>query len=322
MANPTVALVFQTFNGERFLEGALGSVERQTVTPEHVIVVDNGSSDGTVEKIRSHFPWVKLVQLDENTGFGNASNVGMQKALDLGADYILLLNQDVVLGGDAVERLVSAMESHPRYGILSALQLCYDGSAIDPTFRGYALESSFYDDLALGQGVKEAYLAPFVPAAAVIFRRSALERAGGFDPLFFLYGEDEDLCRRYRQAGWSIGFAPGAVVRHWHGLVNGSRSFGWKCNYEYSSTLNHLKASPRYLPTAFATLVYGWAIRPLQKWPPRLYALGKCLVRMRAIARHRSGIPFKFHDKRQPRAESASANNVGECTGSATPLSP
>jgi len=303
-------LVLPTYNGEGFVENALDSVSKQSLTPQSVFVIDNASTDHTVEKVRKQFPSAIIIELDENTGFGGASNLGLQRALDEGADYILLLNQDVVLSGDTIERLVNAMEGNPRYGILSALQVSYDGSAIDQTFRGYALESSFYDDLALAQGVKEVYSTPFVPAAAVIFRRSALEMVGGFDPLFFLYGEDEDLCRRYLGAGWSIGFAPGAVVRHWHGLINGSRSFGWRCNYEYSSTLNHLKASPRYLPTAFATLIYGWLIRPLRKWPPRLYALGKCLVNVRRVALHRKMVPFRFSHVQGARTESVNATST------------
>jgi GT2 family glycosyltransferase len=285
-----VAVVIVTYNGAKWIVRCLGSLDRTVAN--QVIVVDNGSHDETLDLIREHFPDVGVVGLQTNTGFGAANNLGMERAWEAGAEHVLLLNQDTCLGGDSLRWLIETMNANPDCGLLSAFQLSYDGAVIDRIFRSY-MPAEFWDDLYFGR-TKEAYWVPFMPASALLVRRQVLEQLGGFDPLFFLYKEDEDWCRRLRVGGWKIGFVPAATVLHWHGLLNMPRTWRWHRNWEYSEAVLHLKWSPRLLPLAFLTLIKRWVTGELpgpKQWLARGLAFLRCLVKAPAIARSRRSLP-------------------------------
>jgi GT2 family glycosyltransferase len=279
-------VVVPTYNGARFIVAALRSVLRQVEMRSDIVVVDNHSSDDTPRIVRREFPLVRLEELPDNIGFGQAANIGLQIALDAGAEFVFLLNQDVVVEADALSVLLAEMAANPDLGLLSALQLTYDGRGVDPTFRRYAGEQ-FWDDLLLGTP-QSCYRVTYMPTAAVLIRRQALADVKGFDPLFFMYGEDDDLCRRLAETGWSVGFAQNARVRHWHGLLNARRSWGWQLNWEYSRALLHLRSSPRPLPVAFLSLLSNWTLPSGPEYSAvaaRVVAFMKCLCCVNSIRR-------------------------------------
>lgn len=214
-----VIVIILTYNGRRWIEECLKSVLATGLDNQRVLVVDNASTDGTPEMVRQQFPRVRLRQNERNLGFAAGNNVGIKLALDEGAEYVMLLNQDTTVAIDCFVRLEEAAKDRP-FGVFAPLQLRYDGSGIDPGMRrGMLVESGeFIDDLWRGQQrktypLKEAY------GGAVLFHRTVLEAVGLFDECFFLYGEDEDLCRRIRHAGFQFNLVPGALVYHWHTLV-------------------------------------------------------------------------------------------------------
>ena len=217
--NVNVFVIILTYNGRRWIEECLKSVLASGLNGQRVLVVDNASTDGTPEMVRQQFPQVRLRQNDRNLGFAAGNNVGIKLALDEGAEYVMLLNQDTTVATDCFVRLEEAAKESP-FGVFAPLQLRYDGSGIDPGMRkGMLIESGeFIDDLWRGQRrktypLKEAY------GGAVLFHRTVFEAVGLFDECFFLYGEDEDLCRRIRRAGFRFNLVPGALVCHWHTLV-------------------------------------------------------------------------------------------------------
>ena len=220
-------------------------------------MVDNDSSDATCELIRNDYPSIELIRLPKNEGFGAAVNRGIQEAFDQGTEYVLILNHDIVLSDDVVQKLSERMELEASCGVLSAFQLTYDDAKVDPQFRTYA-GTEFWDDRFFGRR-SPVYWVGFVPAAAILVRRATLLEIGGFDPLFFMYGEDDDLCRRVLAGGWKVGFVPDALVQHWNGIVHARKSFRWLCTREYSEAVFHLKSSPRVLGVAFLTLIKRWA---------------------------------------------------------------
>lgn len=286
-------VVIVTFNGARFIQATLRAVFEQTCPVSGAFVVDNGSTDATLAIVRDEFPRVSITSLRSNNGFGRANNVGIQSALDDGAEYIALVNQDTVLHHGALEGLVTEAEGNPRYGLLGAFQFRYDGHSVD---SASAVPAQLAADLGNGQ-LLSVYPTSFVPAVAVLIRRRALFEVGGFDPLFFMYHEDQDLCRRLWSQGWLVGVVPRAMTRHWNGRAHARRSFEWECNWAYSDAVLHLKSSRRPLPLAYMSLIKIWLMsrpRSVTRLAARIVALSRSLTVGSTVRRHRTGTPFAF----------------------------
>jgi GT2 family glycosyltransferase len=285
-----LAVVIPVHNGRDFLSANLESLRDQSHPPDLVIVVDDYSSDGSLELARTFSPRIMTARLPKNEGFGRASNHGIRLALAAGADYVLVLNQDTVLESHACEIVRDVLHRNPTFGMMALFQLRYDGAGIDPIFRQF-LPASWFDDLYFGRQ-RTVYEADFVPAAAAVLRRSTLEEVGGFDPLFFMYKEDRDVCKRLLAHGWKIGISTGARVRHRCGQVHAERTWQWDCNWAYSDALYHLKWSPRPWPIPILTLLkYFFRPPSARELAARLVAILRCLSQIRTIARHRAGNP-------------------------------
>ncbi len=211
-----VFAVVVTYNGAAWVDRCFGSL-RDSGTSCQVIAVDNGSSDGTVERIASAFQEVTLIRAKGNLGFGQANNLALRIALDRGATHAFLLNQDAWLAPGALRALMDASERWPEYGILSPLHLNGAGDALDIEFANEIEPRrcpGLYSDLALGRARSAPYPLKFVCAAAWLITRRCLEVCGGFSPLFFHYGEDDDYCARVLHHGFRIGVLPSARIHH------------------------------------------------------------------------------------------------------------
>lgn len=206
-----IFIVIVSFNGSRYIKKCL-----QTVGDGfNVIVVDNCSTDETREVCRE-FSLFELITLSSNIGFGQANNIGINKALSEGAEYVFLLNQDAYLEKDCVEKLIEVHKINRDYGILSPVHLTGKGDELDYNFDCYLdniYNSKWKLDLLLGT-VKDVYALPFVNAAGWLIPRATLEKVGLFDPMFFHYGEDDNYCQRVRYHGLKIGVVPEARLLH------------------------------------------------------------------------------------------------------------
>ena len=220
MSKSNVFCIIVTFNGADWIRAALGSLRKSTV-PVVPIVIDNASSDETCVIIEDNFPEAILLRQQTNLGFGRANNIGISCALEQGADYVLLLNQDATISVDMLEILLSAGAGQPEYGILSPMQMTGDGEAIDPAMMSniQASDSTLMSDLYIG-ATKDVYSIKLAPAAIWLIRKDALEKVGGFDPIFFLYGEDDDYLNRLRYHGYKLGLVPKARANHAHSYKN------------------------------------------------------------------------------------------------------
>ena len=208
----TFFIVIVTYNGMRWLKQCLDSCEEYPV-----IVVDNASTDKTVSFIETHYPHVTLFKQVSNLGFGQANNLGISYALEQGAEHILLLNQDAYLVDNVLEELVTFQRQHAEYGVLSPIHITGNQQKLDKNFSNYMIREKtgqFYSDFVLGNPINEVYEVPFVNAAAWLVSRKCLETVGGFDPLFFHYGEDDNYCQRVAYHGFKIGVLPKAYVIH------------------------------------------------------------------------------------------------------------
>lgn len=211
-----LTVIVVTYNGAQWVDRCIGSL-RDSALPVHTVVIDNGSNDGTLEAISSRFPDVEVVRSDRNLGFGQANNIGLRLALDRGAEHAFLLNQDAWVLPDTLGLLVAASERSPEYGILSPMHLNGAGDALDYSFS-CAIEPKrcpgLYSDVYLGRAGSSVYATSFVNAAAWLMTRECLETLGGFDPLFFHYGEDDNYVGRAHFHGLKVGVMPCAVIHH------------------------------------------------------------------------------------------------------------
>src|SRR2546421_3029580 len=185
-----------------------------------VILVDNGSTDGTPETVRSKFPDVDVLANPTNLGFSAANNLGIERALSRDSDWVFILNNDTVLAPDVVEQLIAAAETHPDAGILSPLIFFADppdlvwfgGARFDPA-RGHSGRMEHYRS-RLPAGFGGVRLIDRAAGAAMLISRKAIERVGAFDPELFFLHEDVDLSLRARAAGFEVLLVPDARV--WH----------------------------------------------------------------------------------------------------------
>lgn len=182
-----------------------------------VVVVDNNSADGTMAFIKENFSEVHLMPQNENLGFGQANNLGIKYALEQGADTVFLLNQDAYLHKGCLDALVSVQKKNLDYGILSPIHLNGKGDRLDYNFSNYVAyrrNPEFYSDFVLQNPLQEIYEVHFVNAAGWLLSKAILGTVGGFDPIFFHYGEDDNFCQRAKYHGFKIGIVPTTFLQH------------------------------------------------------------------------------------------------------------
>jgi len=231
-----IAIIVLNWNGEDVITDCLESLQKQTLAAQ-VIIVDNASTDNSVNIIRENFPEFSLLQLNENTGFAKGNNEGLAFALEKfpNLKYVALLNNDTKAQTDWIEKLTSALEKNPDCGIAASKLLCWDGetpaevidSAGDIFFqhglagkRGYGESKNEYSSYERIFGAC---------AGAALYRVEMINEIGFLDDDFFAYNEDVDLCFRAKLTGWDCIFVPDAVV--WHRVSFSTKSFSDRSIY-------------------------------------------------------------------------------------------
>jgi GT2 family glycosyltransferase len=217
-APPAVAVIILNWNGCGHLAACLPALYAQTYQNFETIVVDNGSTDGSQEWLREHYPQVQLMENPTNRGFAAANNQAIRTTR---AEYIVLLNNDTVAESGWLEALVAAAESDPTIGMVASKMLLASspgiidsaGIAIDRAGIAWGREGGQPDRPAATGAPVEVFGAS---GGAALYRRALLEDIGPFDEAFFAYLEDVDLAWRAQWAGWRCVYAPDAVVWHHH----------------------------------------------------------------------------------------------------------
>lgn len=215
-----VLVIIVTYNGMKWIEKCLHSL-RQSTHPLTTIVIDNNSTDGTPDYIVQNYPEVVMVRKDYNLGFGQANNVGMRYALDNGFDYVLLLNQDAYLQPDAIAELLKVADSR---NLFSPLHLSGDGKRMDWFFKESLrmADNGLLDDLIINHAAAPTYEVGEVCAACWFMPISMLRAVGGFNPLFFHYGEDSNYYTRLQYHQLKTIVVPAAHVWHDRGKFGNS----------------------------------------------------------------------------------------------------
>ena len=237
-----ISIIIVNFNVENFLQLCLSSVYRATknITSE-IWVVDNHSSDNSVEMVRKRFPDVKLIVNQENVGFSRANNIAIHQS---NGKYILLLNPDTVLAEDCLEKCIYFLDKNPKAGSLGARMLDGSGNFLPESKRGlptpwvsfckaFGLGLLFPKSRKLGRyhlsylPENEVHEVDVLSGAFMLIRNSALNIAGLLDENFFMYGEDVDLSYRIQKAGFKNYYFPETTIIHFKGesTKRGSMSF-------------------------------------------------------------------------------------------------
>lgn len=230
-----LSIVIVSWNVKKVLVDCLGSVEENPASePFEVVLVDNASSDGTVETIRNKFPNVIVIANSQNLGFAAANNQGIEKSQ---GEYILLLNPDTMVHSDSLDVLIEFMEENEDVGICGPQLLNQDGTIQSsarcfPTFRGalyrhtalrflHIFREEYKKWLMKGFDHKSQRDVDQIMGAAFLLRTAAIDNVGAMDETFFMYYEEVDLCCRMKQAGWRVVFMPEAVITHLGGQSSG-----------------------------------------------------------------------------------------------------
>lgn len=249
-----LAVIIVSWNTAGELSDCLDSVQRSLpMAPSQVIVVDNGSTDGSTDMVAARFPGATLVRNAGNVGYARANNQGLALCK---TPMVLLLNSDAIVPPGALAALTAFMEAHPRVGACSPRLIGTDGRpqpfafGRDPS-PGYLLQRGLAA-LALRRSVHDwatgdEQEVDWVTGACLLARTAAVREVGGLDEAMFMYFEDNDLCRRLRQRGWQVRFYPAVTVTH---LGGRSLAQNPAARPEYYRSLRH-----------FYRKHYGWLAR-------------------------------------------------------------
>ena len=230
----TVSLIIPNYNGKHFLEPCLASIDRQTRAPEELILVDNGSDDGSQDWIRSNYPQARLIEMGYNSGFSVAMNRGVVEST---GEYVALLNNDTECEPHWLAALVDALDRNPDIGFCASKMMIFkhrdliDAAGDVFTTAAFAgkrgwLQSHRNEEFNKRQRVFGAC------AGAVLYRHSAFNEVGGFDEAFFAYQEDTDLSLRLQLAGYPCLFVPEAMVYHHVGGTWKKHGYGFSIRLE------------------------------------------------------------------------------------------
>jgi GT2 family glycosyltransferase len=217
---PQVTIIVLNWNGLNDTLDCLESLDQLDYQNYKVVVVDNGSVDGSVPVIRERFPAVTIIENDENLGYAGGNNVGLRYAVTQGADYALLLNNDTVVDPAFLRILVDAAEAEPTVGIAGPT-ICYHerpdviwsaGGSID--WQRGSTRMVGLDEQDMGQFGKKPREVDFVTGCALLARMRTVEESGELDERFFMYYEETEWCVRITRAGYRIIHVPQAKI--WH----------------------------------------------------------------------------------------------------------
>lgn len=260
-----VTIIIPNYNGKHFLKPCLDSLEHQTFRNFKVLVVDNASTDGSLDYMKEHYPKVEVIALDQNYGFDRAVNTGIRHS---DTPYVLLLNNDTTVDPDYIEEMVRAIRRSPKiFSVSSKMIQMYHPGLIDSAGDLYTL---------IGWGVCRGTGRPITNytrpsrifsacAGAAIYRRSVFQKIGYFDETHFAYLEDIDIGYRARIYGYENIYCPSALVYHVGSGTSGSKynTFKVRLSARNSIYLNYKNMPLLQLIINFLPLAAGYIVKYL-----------------------------------------------------------
>ena len=270
MKDPLVISVILNSNRRQDTLECLASLMQSSYPNHRAIVIDNHSNDGSVQAILTNFPTVQIVELAENHGYAGNNNVGIHYALEQGADWVFVLNEDTILAKDCLSRLLETGESDERIGIVGPMVYHHADPNIIQTAGG-RLGSRWEawhlaeDEEDRGQ-YQSPHLVEWVSGCGILVRRAVIEQVGVIDERYFYYWEETEWCLRAGKAGWQVMHVPKAKL--WHKGVQ--RNHQPKPSVTYYATRNRLLTLFKHRAPASAQ-IFAWAqlLKILTVWSVR-----------------------------------------------------
>lgn len=274
ISQPLLYIVILNTNRRDDTLACLETLGKSTYSNINVIVLDNSSTDGSVEAIRSAFPDVQIINLTENLGYAGNNNVGIAEAIKQEADWVLVLNEDTLLDPNCLAELVKVGESDPKIGIVGPMVYHHNEPGVIQSAGG--MLGKYWQSQHLGKNeddhgqFQNPHYVEWISGCAILVRRAAIEQAGPLDASFFIYWEETEWCIRIARDGWKIAHVPQAKL--WHKGVQ--RDYQPKPSFTYYGTRNQLLTLSKHnapfgvrvynLFQIFRTLV-SWSVKPIWK---------------------------------------------------------
>jgi len=301
---PLVVIIVLNWNGKDDTLACLESLQQITYASFDTLVVDNGSTDGSVLAIRACFPHQSVIETGKNLGYARGNNVGLRHALAQGADYALLLNNDTVADPTFLCSLVEALEASPSAGIAGPTIYYHvrpdviwsAGGAID--WKRGSTRMVGLDEQDVGQFGEQPREVDFVTGCALLVRTKAVEEAGELDERFFMYYEEAEWCVRIARAGYRIVHVPQSKV--WHKISPGAQADSPLIHYYMTrnrllflrSTRSGVRAWYHTLLAEYLRTLISWTVKPC--WRDR-HAQRRAMVEAIAdFARGRFGLTPRY----------------------------
>ena len=266
-SQPLVVTVILNTNRKVDTLEALQSLSESTYPEQKIIVLDNASTDGSIAAIQQSYPDVEVIELAQNLGYAGNNNVGIRAALEAGAEWVLVLNEDTVLAPDCLEQMVKLGEQDPQIGIVGPMVYHFNepqiiqsaGGKMTPRWVSVHLSQNELDS---GQ-YPDPHEVDWISGCAIMVRKAVIEQVGMIDARFFYYWEETEWCLRAREAGWKIFHHPQAHL--WHKGVQ--RDYSPGPNVTYYSTRNRLlMLSSHHAPLTVHIATWLELLRRLISW--------------------------------------------------------
>jgi len=270
-----VSVILNTSRREDTL-ACLESITTGGYEPHDIIVLDNASVDGSVEAIHEAFPRVEVILLTDNLGYAGNNNVGIHAAIEQGADWVLILNEDVIVAPDAIIKMIEVGEQDPKVGVVGPM--VYHHGEPDIIQSAGGILDTYWLSIHRGQNKQDVgqYTDPeevdWISGCAILVKKEVIEEVGALDERFFYYWEETEWCLRAKRAGWKIIHVPGAKI--WHKGVQ--RDYQPSPSVTYYWTRNWLLTLSKHrAPIQAWTFAITMIIRNITSWSLRPKWRGK-----------------------------------------------
>lgn len=251
---PQVGIIILNWNGKEDTIECLESLKDITYPNYKILLVDNGSTDGSIECFKIRYPEIEIIENRENLGFAEGNNVGIRRAIDEGADYVLPLNNDTIVDSHFIEKLIEIAENDPKIGILGPKIYYYDNPRrINSAGGTINWSTGVGKNIGIGEidtgQFNDCLDVEYLMGAAILIKSELIRKIGGFDNEFFLLLEDTELCVRAQKAGYRTVFCPSSKIYHKEG-ISGEKSPN-PLYYMYRNRILFLK---KHFPYGFIKL--------------------------------------------------------------------
>lgn len=212
-----IAVIIPFFNGEPYIERCLSSILANGLVEQQIYIVDNSLQENALGNVLTNYPRVNVIRTRPSIGFGGACNIGARSACEYGATELVFINQDIILDDACISELVGCLRAVPTLALVAPLNYTYDFSAMEAFFiRHYLTQCPSLVVDAIKGTFKDLYDVKKIMGSCFAAKVSFINQIGLFDDIYFMYAEDEDLCRRTRLVGGRIALNPRARVAHAH----------------------------------------------------------------------------------------------------------